>query len=637
MENKELQLAWQIIANTGTHLFLTGKAGTGKTTFLRELRDRLPKRMVVVAPTGIAAINAQGVTIHSFFQLSFGPQIPGTQHAQNKKYKFRKQKLRLIKSIDLIVIDEISMVRADVLDAIDSVLRQYRDRNQPFGGVQMLMIGDMQQLPPVAKEEEWRLLAPYYQTPYFFSSKVLQQADFVTVELQKVYRQSDQVFLELLNKVRTNIADDNTLTALNKRYIPDFMPNKKDGYIRLTTHNYQADAINKRELDALNTTTHEFKAEVNGDFPEASFPTEQMLTLKQGAQVMFVKNDSSPKKQYYNGMIGEVVDFDEESIVVRTIDDDSIIYVGHETWENTRYDLDPKTKEITEEVIGTFAQYPLKTAWAITVHKSQGLTFEHAILDVQHSFAHGQTYVALSRCKSLEGMVLSNPIPRAAIINDSQVSDFNHDPRHQQPDEHRLDMMERHYLLHIIEDLFTFVQIRYSINDLIRLMREHFYNSHPKLYTQWLEAAEKFKEVEKVAWRFHNQYENLVMTMPDFRTNALLQERITKGANYFAENILFIGNLLQKTNLTTENKQVKERLENLMQTFTDAYKVKFQLLHYVGNNGLTLQKYLEEKAKINISLDESKDKSPKGQKEDIKNWAKYYAIKKNSGKSDRKA
>lgn len=604
MDNKELELAWKIISTTDTHLFLTGKAGTGKTTFLRELRNVLPKRMVVVAPTGIAAINAHGTTIHSFFQLSFGPQIPGTQHTGGKRYQFRKSKVRLIRSLDLVVIDEISMVRADVLDAIDAVLRQYRDHSRPFGGVQMLMIGDMQQLAPVARDEEWKLLSPYYATPYFFSSKVLQSTNFVTVELKHVYRQSDTTFLSILNKVRTNTADETTLSQLNARCIPSFVPKKEDGYIRLTTHNYQADDINQRELNALPTPSRTFYAEIDGDFPELSFPTDEKLTLKVGAQVMFVKNDSSIRKEYYNGMIGEVVEFEDDIIRVRTIDSGSIIEVGHETWENTRYDLDEETKEIREEIIGNFSQYPLKTAWAITIHKSQGLTFEHAIIDVQHSFAHGQTYVALSRCKTLEGLVLSSPIPRSAIICDSIVSTFASDPRHKQPDEEQLNSIQRMYLLHIIEELFSFSPLRYAINDLVRLMREHFYNSHPKTYTSWTEASEKFKEVEDVAIRFHKQYQNIVLTEPDIANCTLLQERLMKGAAYFEQNILFIGPLLHKTSLATNNKQVKEHVNNVMQNFQECYKQKFQLLHYVAKEGMHLQEYLKQRAKATLDAEE---------------------------------
>jgi len=625
MENHELKTAWEIIANTDTHLFLTGKAGTGKTTFLRDLRNTLPKRMVVVAPTGIAAINAQGTTIHSFFQLGFGPQIPGANN-KNKRFQFRKQKIRLIRSLDLVVIDEISMVRADVLDAIDNVLRQYRQHDRPFGGVQMLMIGDMQQLAPVAKEEEWRLLSPYYDTPYFFSSKALMSTDFVTVELKHVYRQNDPEFIELLNKVRTNTADEQTLNKLNERYIPDFSPKDDEGYIRLTTHNYQADAINKQKLGALSTPAFDFEANVEGDFPEMSFPTEKILTLKAGAQVMFVKNDSSIEKNYYNGMIGEVLEMTENTITVRSYDNDNIIEVKAEKWENTKYILDEKTKDIKEEIVGVFSQFPLKTAWAITVHKSQGLTFEHAIIDVQHSFAHGQTYVALSRCKTFSGLVLSSPIPRSAIINDRTVSEFTHDPRHQEPDAKRLDIMQRQYMLRIVEELFSFTILRYRFNDIIRLMREHFYSSYPKLYTAWTENAEKLKGPEDVARKFHNQYQNIILTSEDYKNNSLLQERLMKGAKYFSEEITFVWKLLKKTDIKTNNKVIRERLDNLLQSMTDEYKLKLLLFKYVADNGLTIKEYLNKKAKATLSVNDTEEPKPK-RGNNIKKWAEYYSKK----------
>ena len=605
-ENTELDLAWKIIANTDTHVFLTGKAGTGKTTFLRRLRKELPKRMIVVAPTGIAAINAEGVTIHSFFQLPFGPQVPGTQYGNSKRYAFRRQKLRLIRTVDLVVIDEISMVRADLLDAIDSVLRQYRDRTRPFGGVQMLMIGDMQQLAPVAREDEWNMLRSYYDTPYFFSSKALQQSDFVTVELQHVYRQSDPLFLGLLNKVRTNTIDDAALAALNQRRIPGFNPPKAEGYIRLVTHNALADSINHRELEALPSQAYKFDATVQGDFPELSFPTEKTLVLKLGAQVMFIKNDSSLGKRYYNGMIGEIVEIDNEGIKVRASDNGMLIDVSPETWQNMKYELDEKTKEISEKIVGTFEQYPLKTAWAITVHKSQGLTFEKAIIDVQHSFAHGQTYVALSRCKSLEGMVLANPIPRSSIINDRTVETFQEDPRHKSPDEQRLDQMQRHYLLRTVEDLFSFDQITYAFADQIRLMREHFYDLYPQQYKAWVDASEEFKKkVADVALAFHKQYQNIIVTDPDSQNSAVLQERLEKGAAYFNEQLCSCDTLLRHTSLPTDNQTVKDRMENILQNFSDSLRFKMKLMCYVSVNGLHLQEYLKTKAKVSLELDES--------------------------------
>ena len=593
----QLSLAWHIISNTDTHLFLTGKAGTGKTTFLRQLKEKLPKRMVVLAPTGIAAINAHGTTIHSFFQFGFGPQLPDAK--RSSKYKFRKQKIQLIRSLDLVVIDEISMVRADILDAIDATLRQYRDRTRPFGGVQMLLIGDMQQLAPVARDEEWQLLQPYYETPYFFSSHALESSDFVTVELQHVYRQSDPLFLDILNKVRTNSIDEASLNILNGRYDPTFVPPKKSGYIRLCTHNRQADAINRKELAALTTPSITFEAEIEGDFPELSYPTEESLELKIGAQVMFVKNDSSMAKEYYNGMIGEVTAFDSEGqIHVRCTDNNKIIKVGREKWENTHYILVNDTKEIFEEIAGTFEQYPLKTAWAITVHKSQGLTFDRAIIDVQHSFAHGQTYVALSRCKSLNGMVLSNPIPRHAIINDVKVEQFTNDPRHSEPDEAHLSLMEQQYLIRTLDDLFSMLPLRQGINDMVRFLREYFYSQMPKTYSKWVESGEQLKPLEEVSIRFHKQYLSIILHGDDSQ----LQERLKKGAAYFEEQLLFIRILLKNTLLNSDNKNIRKRRDELLSSMNTNYKLKFQLLHYVSQNGFQLQDYLKTKARLSISL-----------------------------------
>ena len=318
--NPEIALAWQFIENTGTHLFLTGKAGTGKTTFLRRLKAESPKRMIVLAPTGIAAINAGGVTIHSFFQVPFAPYVPESSFSADGKatYRFRygKEKINIIRSIDLLVIDEISMVRADLLDSVDAVLRRFRDRNKPFGGVQLLLIGDLQQLAPVVRDEEWALLRTFYDSPFFFDSKALKQTDYVGIELQRVYRQSDGRFVELLNRVRDGRVDRNVLDELNRRYVPGFRPGDDEGYITLTSHNHTADAINERRLAELDAPSHTFEAEIEGSFPEYLYPTHPSLTLKKGAQVMFVKNDPSPEKRYYNGRIGTVTALDENRVEV---------------------------------------------------------------------------------------------------------------------------------------------------------------------------------------------------------------------------------------------------------------------------------------------------------------------------------
>ena len=461
MQNIELNKAWQAIANTNVSLFLTGKAGTGKTTFLRQLREQLPKRVVVCASTGIAAINAGGVTLHSMFQLPFAPYIPETTFNNNqRRFSFPKGKIRLLRSIDVLVIDEVSMVRADVLDAIDSVLRRYRHRYKPFGGVQLLLIGDLQQLAPVVRQEDWDLLGKYYDSPYFFSSKALQQLDYYTIELKKVYRQSDPEFLNLLNMVRENRMTSEALAHLNSRCIPNFDPPKEEGYIRLTSHNSQADTINQREMEALEGKQFIFDAKIEGEFPEMSYPTDKVLVLKIGAQVMFVKNDRD--KRYYNGMIGTITSIDDNSITVRPMDTDVELKVVADVWQNCKYVLDEETKEISEQVIGTFSQIPLRLAWAITIHKSQGLTFERAIINAKQAFAAGQTYVALSRCKTFEGLVLSAPIPAHAIITDYQVQGYTQQMAAREPSENQLQEAQRNFLYATLEELYNFTPVLYA-------------------------------------------------------------------------------------------------------------------------------------------------------------------------------
>jgi len=369
--NPQLHLANNLLKYTGTNLFLTGKAGTGKTTFLHSIRENSPKRMIVVAPTGVAAINAKGVTIHSFFQLSFAPFVPNTRPAK-EFFRFSKEKINIIRSLDLLVIDEISMVRADLLDAVDFVLRQFRRNEQPFGGVQLLMIGDLEQLAPVVKDEEWSLLSSYYKTPFFFDSQALKKTNYVCVELKTVYRQSDEKFINMLNRIRENKIDSDLLQELNKRYDPNFDPDNEDGYITLTTHNAQAQRINSEKLAKIKDKSYIFEATVTGNFPEYSFPTDEKLELKKGSQVMFVKNDVGSEKRYYNGKIAVITDIEEDRIEVQGKEDAYPIVVERAEWVNMKYSIDPNTKELREEEEGVFEQYPLKTAWAVTIHKSQG-------------------------------------------------------------------------------------------------------------------------------------------------------------------------------------------------------------------------------------------------------------------------
>lgn len=428
--------ARQLVEETTRSFFLTGKAGTGKTTFLRSIRELPGKRVVITAPTGVAAVNAGGETLHSFFGLPFGPYIPQTgapfqtgAHDASSLFRalhIRGHKLELIQALDTLVIDEVSMVRADLLDAIDALLRRHRHRpHEPFGGVQVVLIGDLYQLPPVVRPDEWSILAPHYRSPYFFDAQVLRETPPLHVEFSKVYRQKEQAFISILNRIRAGSADWDDLEFLNARHQPGYTPGPEEGAIVLTAHNVTADAINRMALDALPGGERYFEGTVEDAFEERSFPTGRFLRLKEGAQVMFVKNDSRNPRRYFNGKIGVVEGFRGDAVLVRFPGEiGETILVRREKWEQRRYTFEKTKNQVVEEVLGTFKQYPLRLAWAITVHKSQGLTFERAVLDLDRSFAAGQVYVALSRCATLDGLVLRSPLRGDTIRVDARVAEF---------------------------------------------------------------------------------------------------------------------------------------------------------------------------------------------------------------------
>lgn len=398
------QLLLDFLATTNQPVFLTGKAGTGKTTLLRKIRDTTKKNFAVVAPTAVAAINAGGVTLHSFFQIPFGPLVPvGDEHAETN-FKYSDEKTRLLRCLDLLIIDEISMVRVDLIDFIDRTLKRVKGSNRPFGGVQVLMIGDLYQLSPIF-HDAWHILGSYYSSPYFFDSLVFRSTPMLTFALDKVYRQSDPVFLDILNGMRENSLDAGLLAKLNERYDPSLNQEWKDDYITLTTHNQLVNEINQGCLEKLPGEIFEFNAEVSGDFPKDAYPTDEKLQLKLGAQVIFIKNDSSGKRQYYNGKAAKITAISQDSIKVTFTNGGREIEVEKEIWQNVKYSLSAEENKIDETSTGSFSQYPFKLAWAITVHKSQGLTFDQAIVDVSTAFTHGQAYVALSRCRSLEGLI----------------------------------------------------------------------------------------------------------------------------------------------------------------------------------------------------------------------------------------
>lgn len=568
-ENAQLLLAKEFVEYTNRNVFLTGKAGTGKTTFLHNLKKNTSKRMVVVAPTGVAAINAGGVTIHSFFQLSFAPAIPPSAKPLNQdaptggfQRKFSREKIKLIKCIDLLVIDEISMVRADILDAVDEVLRQYRNHYKPFGGVQLLMIGDLHQLSPVIKEGEWNILKQFYKSVYFFESLALKQSNPLTIELKEIFRQSDAEFISLLNKVRENKIDIQTIQMLNSRHKPDFSPDDDLGYINLTTHNANAFEMNQAKLGEISSDPHFFSASIEGEFPSYIFPTEEELELKPRSQVMFIKNDISPEKRYYNGKIGRITRIEEEVVYVQCQADPSEIAVGKVKWENIKYSLNDETREITEEIIGSFTQIPLKLAWAITIHKSQGLTFDKVIIDARAAFAYGQVYVALSRCRTFAGIVLSTPISQSGIKTDSTITQYSREAQHNEPGTDKLFESKYLFQKELILELFDFKLTKYRFDGLMKLVNENA-NILEDDFIANLRVNRKRWDEEGflVSEKFKPQLISLMSPGLLPEENQALQERARQAASYFAKNIK--SNMLPflaHANIETDNKVIRKLL-----------------------------------------------------------------------------
>ena len=605
--NIELNTAWEFVEKTGKSVFLTGKAGTGKTTFLKRVVEESKKRVVVVAPTGIAAINAGGVTIHSFFQLPLHPFIPGMKI--ESKFAFSKEKRSIIKTIDILIIDEISMVRSDLLDAIDSVLRRFRNRHKPFGGVQLLMIGDLQQLSPVVTDEDVQFLSQYYPSPYFFGSHALARTDYVTIELKEVYRQQDAVFISMLNAVRGGRPSIEVIRALNSRYCPGFVPPPDEGYIRLTTHNHIADEYNSRQLSLIDDQAHSFEAEVSGNFPESSYPVDFRLELKAGAQVMFVKNDPSSDKRYYNGKIGIVTDFYEEYIMVQCPGDDEKIAVEPLEWENSRYVINEQTQEMESEVIGIFKQYPLRLAWAITIHKSQGLTFDKAIIDAALAFASGQVYVALSRCRTLEGMVLATPLRQDAVITDLRVEDYIEGQEAAAVRSlSRLDSIKEEYYKELLGELFDFNELASLQKRMLGVCKDFPSGSVVGLAQKHNDILNDLGEMVVpvgIKWQkiiAQKPFEEIVSS--EFRL------RIRNGCSYFLEQInTAYGDFMEKTaDIKAENKELLKRYGNIWNDLDFELKVIRNLLKAMSVQDFTTDDYLRERQ---IAVYEASDFVPK--------------------------
>ena len=525
-------LAYEYVRHTARCIFLTGKAGTGKTTFLRRLRVECPKQMAVVAPTGVAAINAEGVTIHSLFQLPPQMFLP-TDEARRKLFaemQMRAQKQRVLRNLELLVIDEVSMVRADLLDTIDAVLRHFKHRpNVPFGGAQVLLIGDLYQLSPVAREEEWQMLRAYYEGPYFFQARVFRELRPVYIELDHVFRQTNQAFIDILNEVRNNSLSPASLRLLNSRYRPSFDAEKTDGqYITLSTHNHKVDAINRREMARLSASEHTFRAKIKDTFPQSMYPMDEVLVLKEGARVMFIKNDSSPEKRYYNGKIGVVSSLSDDEITV-VCEGEEPIEVHTETWENLRYTSETGSDKVNTEVVGSFTHYPLRLAWAVTIHKAQGLTFDRVVIDAEDAFAAGQVYVALSRCRSLEGIVLLTPIPEHALTNAREVVAFTAQQPALQVVEQQLPTSQDEYLtvlLCALYDLREYIDRVTSIRAAVGRMS----TVDGDYLTYFATIIGALHGIQVIAERFQLQMRSIL-----YRGDLeLLKERLRAADTYFA-------------------------------------------------------------------------------------------------------
>lgn len=563
------------INTTDRHIFLTGKAGTGKTTFLKYIVANSHKKIVVAAPTGIAAINAEGVTLHSLLQLPFGAFIPERIQPPNvnaqittlfnlfSNLRFNASKRNLINEIELLIIDEVSMLRADLLDCIDHMLRFLRKRkHEPFGGLQMLFIGDLLQLPPVVKDNEWQVLSNYYASSYFFEAHALKDNPPINVELDKVYRQSDQRFIDILNRFRENQQTPDDIAALNQHYREDYHSLSSQGYIHLTTHNRKADEINATRLAELTTKPQTYRAKIQGEYPDNLFATSDSMILKEGAQVMFIKNDPSGEGQFFNGKIGHITRLESNDIRV-TFEDGQEVQVPFYTWENKRYTLNKETNEIDEKVLGSFEQYPLKLAWAVTVHKSQGLTFEKAILDLTDAFAQGQVYVALSRLTALDGLVLSSKIPESNFDLSDSMKDFAKTKASASQLEESLTSDRKQYLSKLVANTFNFAGLIYELNAHERSFDKQENRSTKQQHHLWTKALiEEVSPIKSVGDSFIKQAQRIITHETDYLHQ--LAERVAKAVAYFSPILQKASkdlknhdsNLQEKTKLKTYRKEI---------------------------------------------------------------------------------
>lgn len=618
--NELFQLAARFVKQTGRHVFLTGKAGTGKTTFLRHLAKTTAKNLVITAPTGVAAIHAGGVTLHSFFQLPFGPYLPegadyfGQQHGSEvtdrhtlfRNIRVSHEKRDLMRELELLVIDEVSMMRCDMLDALDAILRHFRKQPYlPFGGVQVLYVGDLYQLPPVAKKEDWDILGAVYEHPFFFAAKVVQQAPPLYIELKKNYRQNEQTFIDLLNRVRNNIVTHADLETLNNRYDRSFEPPFNQKYITLTTHNARADVINRDELNKLRGSGKTFNGIIEGEFSDKALPTDMNLELKEGAQVMLIKNDSGTERRFFNGKLAVVERISGDSITLSFENDEPPLELKKETWYNVRYTLNKDANHIEEEIMGSFTQYPIRLAWAITIHKSQGLTFQRVIIDAGASFAAGQVYVALSRCTTLNGIVLYSRIQPASIATDERVIAFANKEAAQHELEDILLDEEKRYRDQQIVKRFDLSKIEFYTDSFLELVPGKKLPDQQAAMLCAVKMNDAARQLSLTAGKFRQQLEQLIDNAPGEDKPALIADRGRKAVEYFSnilvnEIILPLQNHLQSLKHVAKiKKYLSEAVDietELVKQLVSITKISYGDIPFCDDPEIWLQKLVRNEA-----------------------------------------
>lgn len=590
--NQYFQMAVQFVNQTAKHLFLTGKAGTGKTTFLKYIKETSHKKLAVVAPTGVAAINAGGVTIHSLFQLPFGSFLPVNQSGQEsisgnfynkqsmfRNFRFSNEKRELIQELDLLIIDEVSMVRADLLDAMDTMLRYIRRQpHVPFGGVQMLYIGDLSQLPPVVNDREWSVLGQHYESPFFFHAKAVQERPPLYLELKKIYRQSDADFISVLNNIRNSKVTTADLELLHQYYQPGFKPEKKGAYITLTTHNAKADIINQKELNSLPGKLYTYEAKIEGEFNERAYPAESKLQLKEGAQIMFIRNDKGEERRYYNGKLGTIKSIKGDAVTVVFPNDNATLLLEKETWRNVRYHYDKEQDQVDEEEIGTFTQFPIRLAWAITIHKSQGLTFEKAIIDAGESFAPGQVYVALSRLTSLEGLILYSRIRPDSISTDERANAFAATEVAEELLQRQLKEEQKQYTHDLLLKVFNWQKLVAKLHLFSKDMQGRRIPLLEEAKALASELLQKAKVHQKTADTFSGRLQNM-LDQAEQQGYGFVNERIEAAGKYFNDalyNDLFLP--LEKHYEAIKGKsKVKKYLKDLQDVVATCKQKKIHL------------------------------------------------------------